>query len=99
MNSISERDDSMDKVKFEVVVWGGGWEDYKLSVNDTEHYLLTTCIWAKYELGELIEALCCMSPDYYQYCYGTDYAYNGYYDWNPGKREKQILCGEDCRLC
>ncbi len=65
----------MDKVKFEVVVWGGGWEDYKLSVNDTEHYLLTTCIWAKYELGELIEALCCMSPDFYQYCYGTDYAY------------------------
>ena len=42
MNSISEGDDSMDKVKFEVVVWGGGWEDYKLSVNDTEHTLNTT---------------------------------------------------------
>ena len=32
----------MNKVKFEVVVWGGGWEDYKLSVNDTEHTLNTT---------------------------------------------------------
>ncbi|WP_026669117.1 hypothetical protein [Butyrivibrio sp. AE3006] len=55
------------KVKFDFKVVGGGWEDYVLTVDGKEIYLITTDIFVTYELNELLEWLCCLSHDYNTY--------------------------------
>lgn len=64
------------QVRFEFAVIGAGWEDYRLFVDDKEIYLISTCIYADYDLNKLLEALCCFSTDYNRYDNThTDYAY------------------------
>ena len=51
-------------IRFEVIPYGGGWEDYVLIVDGVKAYLLSTCIYDRLYLNELLEALCYLSADY-----------------------------------
>ena len=51
-------------IKFEVIPYGGGWEDYVLTVDGVEAYLLSTCIYDRLYINELLEPLCYLSADY-----------------------------------
>lgn len=44
-------------IKFEVIPYGGGWEDYILTVDGVEAYLLSTCIYDRLYINELLEPL------------------------------------------
>ena len=67
---------SESRVKFEFVVVGAGWEDYRLYVDGKEIYLISTCVYSDYDLNKLLEALCCFSADYNKYDNThTDYVY------------------------
>ncbi|MCR4636391.1 MAG: hypothetical protein K5754_09165, partial [Butyrivibrio sp.] len=55
------------QVKFEFVVIGAGWEDYRLFVDGKEIYLISTGISTNYDLNNLLEALCCFSTNYNRY--------------------------------
>ena len=52
------------KLGFEIVACGGGWEDYKFSYDDGEVTLYSSTVSASYDLNELMEALCFMSPTF-----------------------------------
>lgn len=52
------------KLNFEIIARGGGWEDYRFSYDNDEVVLYSSTISATYDLNELMEALCFMSPTY-----------------------------------
>ncbi len=67
--------DNLEKTKdlsFEVVAYGGGWEDYIFRYDNNEVVLLTTTIFGGYCLNALLEALCHFSPSFCRISYGSD---------------------------
>lgn len=82
-------------IKFEVIPYGGGWEDYVLTVNGVEAYLFSTCIYDRLYINELLEALCYLSADYSR----VDYTYWDYISSEGVERPFEIWYFKDGACC
>jgi len=82
-------------IKFEVIPYGGGWEDYILTVDGVEAYLLSTCIYDRLYINELLEPLCYLSADYSR----VDYTVWNYVDIDMCERPFEIWYREDGSCC
>lgn len=82
-------------IKFEVIPYGGGWEDYVLTVDGVKAYLLSTCIYDRLYINELLEALCYLSADYSK----VDYTVWNYLDTDMCERPFEIWYFKDGTSC
>lgn len=82
-------------IKFEVIPYGSGWEDYVLTVDDVEVYLLSTCVFDRLYINELLEVLCYLSADYSR----VDYPVWNYVDTDRCERPFEIWYFEDGTYC
>lgn len=82
-------------IKFEVIPYGGGWEDYILTVDGVKTYLFSTCVNDRLYINELLEPLCYLSADYSR----VDYTVWNYVETDTCERPFEIFFFEDGTRC